>query len=108
VKLRCTLILPGPVDVSAYQVEVLIEDVSRADDPAVTIARVRVPARSLPKAGNRLGPVELDFTPPSGPERYAVRARLMVGQYLAAGDLLTTTAIPATGAHSVELPLTRA
>jgi uncharacterized lipoprotein YbaY len=99
--------LPGPVDVSAHKVELLIEDVTRADAPAVTIARVLIPARSLPKAGNRLGPVELNFTPPSGPKRYVVRARLMVGEHLAAGDFLTTTAIPATGARSVELPLTR-
>ncbi len=106
-KLRCTLVLPGPVDVSAHKVEVLIEDVTRADDPAVTIARVLVPAGSLPRAGNRLGPVGLEFAPPQGRERYVVRARLMVGQHLAAGDLLTTTAIPASGADSVELPLTR-
>ena len=106
-KLRCTLVLPGLVDVSAHKVEVLIEDVTRADAPAVTIARIQVPAKSLPKDGNRLGPVELEFRPPPGAERYVVRARLTVGRCLASGDLLTTTAISATGADSVELPLTR-
>ncbi len=62
--LRCTLVLPGPVDVSAYQAEVLVEDVTRADV-------------------------------------------LRAGRQLAAGDLLTTTAISATRAGSVELPLKR-
>ena len=106
-KLRCTLVLPGPVDVSAYQAEVLVEDVTRADDPAVPIARIVVPARSLPRNGNRLGPAELEFAPPPGRERYVVRAMLTAGRHLAAGDLLTTTAISATRAGAVDLPLTR-
>ena len=106
-KLRCTLVLPGPVDVSGYQAEVLVEDVTRADDPAVPVARIVVPARSLPRDGNRLGPAELEFAPPPGRERYVVRALLRAGRQLAAGDLLTTAAISATRAGSVELPLRR-
>jgi len=93
--------------VSAYQAEVLVEDVTRADDPAVPIARIVVPARSLPRDGNRLGPAELEFAPPPGRERYIVRALRRAGRQLAAGDLLTTTAISATRVGSVELPLKR-
>src|SRR5205085_2478597 len=85
-RLRCTLVLPGPVDVSAYQAEVLVEDVTRSDDAAVPIARSVVPARSLPRTGNRLGPAGLELAPPPGRERHAAPARLTAARPPAAAS----------------------
>jgi uncharacterized lipoprotein YbaY len=103
---RCTLVLPDDLDVAGRIAEVDIEDVTLADAPARIVAQARIPAAELPRVGRRLGPVELEVAAPPPGRRYAVRAQLQREDRLAAGDLLSTVAIPVAGPGTIDVPLT--
>jgi hypothetical protein len=97
--LRCVVRAPSGVDLGASRARVQVEDVTEADAAAHVVA----------SASALVGePVELDVPEPPEGRRWIVRAIVQRGHALAAGDLLTTVAIPVprTDPTLVELPLT--
>jgi hypothetical protein len=106
--LRCTLILPSDVDLAGYNIEVRVEDVSRADAPATVIASARCPATAVHRAGRCLGPILLDVTLPNPADSYTVRGLVSKGRSPEAGDMLSMRSIPVAEADelAVAIPLT--
>jgi hypothetical protein len=100
--LYCWLMLPdGPddLDITEYEVEVQVEDVTRADAPARVVGRVACPMRRVARNGRQLGPILLSVTLPDPDASYNVRAVLIHGPSLTKGDRAEYT-INTFGCHS--------
>jgi hypothetical protein len=113
VSLYCTLLLPEEIeeiDVEGYQVELLVEDVTRADAAAPVVGQIHTDAKSLQRIGRRLGPIAFSVTLPRASAAYNVRGILSRGRALASGDMLSTRSIPLSSSAreaECEIPLTR-
>ncbi|HLF26681.1 MAG TPA: YbaY family lipoprotein [Anaerolineae bacterium] len=91
-------------DVAEKTLEVIVEDVTRADDPATVLTRFRSRVEELPQTGHQLGPIDIDVELPDPKARYNVRARVMSGAKLSTGDLSSTRSYPiASGQQEVTL-----
>lgn len=99
--------MPDDRPLEGYLAEVLVEDVTLADAPARIVNSVHVPATDLPRAGRRLGPVDIEVDPPSLGKQYNLRGLLTRGPHPRAGDLMSTRAIPVVCNAEVKVPLTR-